>query len=234
VQVNNIISHTSLGCAVDICQAAVGLAGRAGTAVFPASVSHCHTTKTTQSVFKSGELVIVGAKLEESALLSAYLYATALQRELRLRANVFNFETNNIVGHFELPYRLNVDLFLNDHELEARWEPETFKGLSYIPQGEQDGAVSFVLFETGKCIITGGKSVEDLQRAYDSHEAKFLKYKVGAEYRQQTESRKKLRPWFSSTTKDKSRDSPKAQQSNKKKKQKRLTQTTSTSESVFL
>jgi transcription initiation factor TFIID TATA-box-binding protein len=196
VRITNVISHSHLGCRTDLGLVAVALNGRANPRVFPACMGHCQTTRTTQSVFQSGKMVVVGAKSEEEALLAAYYYARALCKELKLPVNIYNFEINNVVGDFRLGYPLNLDLFFCDNDLTALWDPENFKGLSYKPLGSEKGVVSFVLFESGKGILTGGKSSQDLYEAYQKFAPGFARYKKGEEYRQLRDEEKRQRPWF--------------------------------------
>jgi TATA-box binding protein (TBP) (component of TFIID and TFIIIB) len=146
-------------------------------------------------VFASGEVVDVGAKDSETALLSLYYYTRALNK-FGIPASVYNFEVNNVVGDFQIGRNINVDLWLEDHELSAQWDPERFKGLSYVLETQNDGPLSLVLFESGKCIITGGKSVEAVVHAYNAHVQEFGKYIVGEEYRIQNTKRARSRPWF--------------------------------------
>lgn len=196
VRITNVISHSHLGCHTNLGLVAVALNGRTNPRVFPACMGHCRITRTTQSVFESGKMVVVGAKTEEGALLAAYYYARALCRELSLPVNIYNFEINNVVGDFRLGYELNLDLFLSDHDLTALWDPENFKGLSYKPMGSEKGVVSFVLFESGKGILTGGKSTQHLYSAFQKYAPGFERYKKGGEYRLLLESERRQRPWF--------------------------------------
>jgi transcription initiation factor TFIID TATA-box-binding protein len=202
VKITNVISHSSLACPVDIKLAAVALKGRFGSA-FPACVGHCRITNTTQSVFDSGKLVVVGAKDEQTALQAAYLYAFTLRRVLNLPVNIFNFVINNVVGYFQLGYDLNLDLFLDDHGLSAQWDPDNFKGLSFKPYGPAKGNISFVLFESGKIIETGGKSTAQLHEAYADQVTLFKKYEVGKEYRQVDDHARRSRPWFAKKAQNK-------------------------------
>lgn len=189
VRITNVIAHCKLAHSADTKKLAIALHGRVSDDVFPACVGHCRITKTTQSVFRSGKLVVVGADSEATALISAHLYAYTASRELNEEFRVHNFVINNVVGNFSLPFRLNLNLFFADHDLTATWDPEIFTGCGYKPGGN----VSFVLFESGEGILTGGKSTKDLFDAYEEHVGEFTKYKEGEEYREQEEITKRRR-----------------------------------------
>lgn len=184
VQITNVIAHCKLAHWADTKKIAIALHGRVSDDVFPACVGHCRITKTTQSVFRSGKLVVVGADSEGTALMSAHLFAFAARRELKTHFSVYNFVVDNAVGCFSLAYRLNVNLFHADHNLTSMWDPENFTGCSFKPGGN----VSFVLFESGEGILTGGKSTKDLFDAYEKQIHTFEKYKQGEEYREQAEN----------------------------------------------
>lgn len=201
IRINNVICHANLGCPINICQVAIALNGRANPKVFPACVSKCRETNTTLSVFQSGRLVIVGAKSIDIALYAAHNFARALRKVLLIPAQVHNFEVDNLVCDFKLGFQLNLDLFLNDHELTAQWEYEFFRGLSYKPYGSGKSVVSFVLFTSGCGIITGAKSEEMLLKAYTTHYPDFVAYTLGGEYRTQAPSTTRVREWSDKLTK---------------------------------
>jgi len=199
VSINNVICHADLGCDVNLSAVATVMSGRSNPIVFPASVYHCRETGCTISCFESGHLVIVGIGDEMLVLLAAHRFAWAMQKWMRAELGVFNFTIDNIVGNFTLPFKMNIDLFLADHEIHAQWDPDTFQGLSYKPYRAAPGAVVFVLFKSGKGIITGGKSCQALRDAYNDKYELFTKYELGNEYRQQEEYSKRERPWFERT-----------------------------------
>jgi TATA-box binding protein (TBP) (component of TFIID and TFIIIB) len=147
---------------------------------FPSCVSRCYETGTTNSVFRSGVVVIGGAQTEEVALLSAYLFAQRLYDTLNYHTNVYNFRVQNIVSTFGLGYELNARLFEQDHQLHGVWDRDAFRGLSYK---FVEHKVNLVIFETGNIVVTGGKSVEQLKNAADAARIELAKYRLGHEYR---------------------------------------------------
>lgn len=196
VKIQNIIAHSKLGVTVDINEVATALHGRVNKELFPAAVGHCRETGTTPSIFESGKLVVVGAYTEDRALLGSYIFADTLRREMHIKVNIYNFDINNVVGCFSVGVPLNLDLFVEDHGLTAQWDPDNFKGLCYKPKG----CVSFVLFESGKVIVTGGKTTKDLHDAYATHIDDIKKYQKGAEYREQDVGISRSRAWIQPKT----------------------------------
>jgi len=197
----NIVCTCSLGVKnVNLAAVATALHGRLGTwtpkqnekgkkaafmsAVvgvdqkFPSCVSRCRETKTTNSIFASGQIVIGGAKSKEVALASAYLCSERIRFDLGYNTGVYNFRVQNVVSSFGLGYRLNLPLFFHDHHMDCGWDPEEFRGVSWEFEN-----VDFVLFDTGNAVVTGGKTFEDLSKAYTKALVELSKYKLGQEYR---------------------------------------------------
>lgn len=216
VVITNVISHSKIASAADVERIAIALCGRVNLKLFPASVGHCRITKTTQSIFRSGKLVVVGADSEKTAHIAAVIYTAAIRRELGIPAAVYNFVINNVVGNFRLPYGLNLNLLAADHQMTSNWDPENFPGCHYRPIGS---SIAYVLFESGEGILTGGKSEKELHDSYTQHVTMFALYKSGAEYRDQDERSKRYREWFSNTAKKEKKLNNK-NKSKKKKKEK--------------
>lgn len=217
-QVTNVVSHSNMGYPIDLNVCAIALKGRYNPSVFPAVVTRCKETQTTPSQFKSGKLVIAGAKSEEKSLYAAYNYAATVQRVMGLPVSVYNFEINNVVGQFNLGYSLNLNLLYLDQQLFTHWDPEVldyycyipayyltcmcvlcaqvFPGACYKPNGSAKGTFSFVLFNTGRGIITGGRSTQELSRVFHEQRPTLAKYRAGNEYRlENNESLFRQREW---------------------------------------
>lgn len=58
---------------------------------------------------------------------------------------------------------------------------QTFKGLRWSPKLNGLKQLTFVVFDTGKVVLTGGRSESDLQSAYDQVCLYFEGYKLGNE-----------------------------------------------------
>jgi len=191
--IRNVVSHSYLGHTFNLSLVAIAMNGRYNPRLFPACITHDKQTHTAISLFKSGKMVIVGARDETTAQYSSYRFAMTIRKRLNIPVGVYNFRVDNVVGSFNLRFCINLDLFLADHNLSAQWDPELFLGLSYKPFGTTKGAFSYVLFKTGKGIITGGRSVDVMNSVFPKHLADFRQYEIGVEYREQEESTKRLR-----------------------------------------
>jgi len=141
---------------------------------FPSCVSRCRETKTTNSLFSSGAVVMAGAREKEVALESAHLLAWRLKKDLRLHyLGVFDFDVCNVVTSFGLGYLLHIPRILKDFPLDAIWTPEKFRGLAWKFQG-----VSFVLFRTGMAVITGARTFAKLNDACETAKEVLKTYRL--------------------------------------------------------
>lgn len=132
---------------------------------FPGAVCHMQNPKSAALLFASGRTVITGLRRPEDT-------AGSLQNLLdRLKAaGITCLDTpkvaiTNIVCSCDLGHPLNlarIVVALMDHE-RVEYEPEVFPGLVCRIS---DPKIVFLLFSSGKTIITGGKNMEDVKAGY--------------------------------------------------------------------
>lgn len=131
---------------------------------FPGAVYHLKNPKAAALIFASGKVVLTGVKNNED--LSIILQT--LQNDLK-EAGVTCFDepqiaVTNMVCSYNLGYALNLNrvvVTLMDSE-SVEYEPEVFPGLVlriFEPN------IVFLLFGSGKIIITGGKDIDDVKRS---------------------------------------------------------------------
>ena len=76
-------------------------------------------------------------------------------------AKKFDIKIENIVACTALGIKIPLETLVN-HLEGTEYEPEQFPGLVYRMR---DPKVAFLLFSSGKIIITGGRRVEDIEVA---------------------------------------------------------------------
>ncbi len=118
--------------------------------------------KSAALIFSSGRIVITGVRRSEDV-------AVALQNLLNIlkEAGITCLDTphvavNNMVCSYDLGFPLNLDritMALMDHEY-VEYEPEAFPGLVCRISHPK---IVFLLFSSGKIIITGGKIIDDVK-----------------------------------------------------------------------
>lgn len=151
--------------------------------VFPSSVSRMKDPETTISFFDTGRILCTGSPSKEYALLSVLLFVEKLNAKLHKNYEIWNFSVQNIVSSFSLGYRLNIDMFYTDNKSTtdgtAHYDPNLFRGCSY----KCETGLVFVLFSSGKCVLTGAKDWDQAYNAYRVMVPLLLKYKLGSEYK---------------------------------------------------
>ena len=106
---------------------------------------------------RKGACIITGAKSLEEAEETKEIFLDALQNaKIISNCSIDNFDIQNIVFTTTLAESLDlnaVSILLGLENVE--YEPEQFPGLVYRPEGT---SCVFLLFASGKIVITGGKS----------------------------------------------------------------------------
>lgn len=148
--------------------------------VFPACVSICRETETTNSIFKSGQIVTTGGKDKYQALASAYYCVDKIRRDLDSNTRLYNHQVTNIVASGLNGFRLNLRLFYETGEDTdyKTWDPSIFPGLTWVTFYPR---IVFVIYDTGAVVITGMRDPVTLNTA--AERIKVLKlFKVGTAF----------------------------------------------------
>jgi len=166
LKIENIVASGSVADAIDLEFISDNMKDCTFTKrKFPGAVCHMQNPKSAALIFASGRTVITGLRNPEDT--------TGALRNLldRLRSAGITcrdkpqITITNIVCSSDLGYPLNlarIMVALMDHE-RVEYEPEVFPGLVCRIS---DPKIVFLLFSSGKTIITGGKTMEDVRAGY--------------------------------------------------------------------
>jgi transcription initiation factor TFIID TATA-box-binding protein len=129
---------------------------------FPGAVYHLKDPKAAALIFASGKVVLTGVRNSEDL----EIIVRTLQDHLK-KVEISCFDepqiaVTNMVCSYDLGYALNLNrvvVTLMDSE-RVEYEPEVFPGL-VLRICEPN--IVFLLFGSGKIIITGGKNIEDVK-----------------------------------------------------------------------
>ncbi len=131
---------------------------------FPGLVYRLKTPKVTALIFKSGKMVVTGAKSVSELVLAVKKILKSLRDagiEIRGRPQL---QIQNIVASANL--HVYIDLEKAAFVLErSMYEPEQFPGLIYRMN---DPKVVLLIFSSGKMVITGAKKEDDVRRAVEN------------------------------------------------------------------
>ncbi|TDZ28193.1 TATA-box-binding protein [Colletotrichum trifolii] len=99
--------------------------------------------KTTALIFASGKMVVTGAKAQQIA----------------------DFKIQNIVSSFDCKFPIRLEGIAVAKFGSVSYEPELFPGLVYRLQAPK---VVVLIFASGKVVLTGAKSKDDISGAFDA------------------------------------------------------------------
>ena len=122
----------------------------------------------TALLFTSGKLVITGSVSWYECVLAAHEITAILRRVISTQAFWFvNCEIQNIVAKTALPMRpgqrLDVDLMYAQLNNLCTFQKAMFPGLIFRPARSP---VVLLCFQSGKIVITGGKTVRDVEMGW--------------------------------------------------------------------
>ena len=119
-------------------------------------------------VFRTGRLVIAGARSIDKVKDIVKRVVSALRDYLPEYPSTVKVRIQNMVAKMDLGVRVDLEEIARSTP-NVFYEPEQFPGLIYRPP---IGKPVLLVFSTGRVVIVGARSVEDIDRAY--HEAKKL------------------------------------------------------------
>ena len=131
---------------------------------FPGMTYKIAEPKVCALIFRSGRIVITGAKKVEDVEVALDITYKALSAEGISLWPKYDYSIGNVVVTHDLKKELNLaHLTLSLPMARTEWEPEQFPGLIY----RLGGGLSAVclIFSSGKCVITGNNSIDDAEEA---------------------------------------------------------------------
>jgi len=131
---------------------------------FPGLVYRLKTPKVTALIFKSGKMVVTGAKSISELVLAVKKIIKSLRDSGIEIVGKPRLQIQNIVASANLHVYIDLDkaAFVLERSM---YEPEQFPGLIYRMN---DPKVVLLIFSSGKMVITGAKKEEDVKRAVEN------------------------------------------------------------------
>lgn len=131
---------------------------------FAAATIRFNDPKSTCLLFGSGRIVCTGAQTLNAARLTI-LQACQLVRAAGYDPKISDFKVQNIASSFDYSSAINLDNLFNKYPLETNYEPELFPALIFRPSIKSNGV--YLIFESGRVVITGCKSMKIVHESYD-------------------------------------------------------------------
>ena len=120
-------------------------------------------------LFTSGKLVITGSKSSAEALLAVYRIRRLLREAcVGQQFLTTSFEIQNVVSHCELTVEdgeiLDIEALYERHHIYSTYQPHIFPGLIFRYPSLK---VVALMFFSGKVVLTGARSLDDIDHGWD-------------------------------------------------------------------
>jgi len=162
--IHNVVATANLGCQLDLKTIAMTARNAEyNPRRFSAVIMRIREPKSTALVFKSGKLVVTGTKSQEEARHAARKFGRVIIKVGYTQARFKDFRVENLVSTFNVPFPIHLERLYKSlpSTLHSQYEPEVFPGLiCRVPGG------TLLIFVSGKCVMIGMKSKEDIEEAY--------------------------------------------------------------------
>lgn len=132
---------------------------------FAAITIRIDNPRCTALLFTSGKLVITGVKSWYECLLASLCIGCLISRLfVHAKYHIINCDVQNIVAHSEIKLQpgqiLNIQQMYESMAMECTYQRNMFPGLIYRGKG---APVVLLCFYSGKVVLTGGKTIRDIQ-----------------------------------------------------------------------
>ena len=136
--------------------------------------------KATSLIFSNGKIIVLGTKTEEDSKKACKIIGRIIGI-LNHPVKLTNIKIQNMVGSCDVKFQINLYLLANNikrfvKSSKVAFEPEIFPGLIYrlIPNKSQNNEnnekspnIAFLIFNSGKIVITGGKNRNQIYEAFN-------------------------------------------------------------------
>lgn len=164
-KVHNVVSTVDIGCTLDLLQIALRLRNAEyNPKRFHAVVMRILEPRTAALIFRSGKIVVTGARSEAAAHLASRKYARLIQK-LGFDVRFIDFKIQNMVASCDVKFPIQIEKLYSLHLQFCSYEPELFPGLIYRMVKPR---LVLLIFVSGKIVLTGGKSRNDLKQAFEN------------------------------------------------------------------
>jgi len=164
IRVQNVVCTFNVGCKLDLRAIATrSRNSEYNPKRFSAVIMRIREPKSTALVFSSGKVNVTGARSEKQALLAARKYARIIQR-LKFPAQFRDFKIQNVVSSVDVRFPIRLEGLAFSQASSSSYEPEIFPGLIY--RMREPVKVVLLIFVSGKVVLTGGKTTEQMNIAF--------------------------------------------------------------------
>ena len=125
----------------------------------------------TALLFTSGKMVLTGCKSYVECIDCALQVVALMRENMRsIECTLHSVKVQNMVGNVVLNldqspvmYYMRLDDMHRENNIYCTYQRKMFPGLIYRPD---NSPIVLLLFQSGKIVVTGGKSVHDMQQGW--------------------------------------------------------------------
>mmetsp|Transcript_130154 Transcript_130154/g.193716 ORF Transcript_130154/g.193716 Transcript_130154/m.193716 type:complete len:272 (-) Transcript_130154:139-954(-) len=163
IRIQNIASTANLGVRLDLKKIALKCRNTEfNPRRFGAVIMRLREPRATALLFASGKICVTGVKSTHNATLACKKFHYIIERVGFKPKEYMDFKVQNIVGTADCGFPIRLEGLVYAHSGYASYEPELFPGLIYRLVNPR---VVFLIFVSGKVVITGAKKESDLSTA---------------------------------------------------------------------
>ncbi|OHW89501.1 TATA-binding protein [Colletotrichum incanum] len=163
--VQNVVVTATTGCRLDLQLISTHARNSEyNPKRFAAVIMRIRKPKTTALIFASGKMVVTGARAQCHAWTACKRFSQILQK-LGFPTKIADFKIQNIVSSFDCKFPIRLEGIAVAKFGSVSYEPELFPGLVYRLQVPK---VVVLMFASGKVVLTGAKSEDDISGAFDA------------------------------------------------------------------
>jgi transcription initiation factor TFIID TATA-box-binding protein len=172
-KIENIVGSGSIADSIDLEMLAAKMENfDLNKKRFPGAVLRLKKPKVAVLIFSSGKVVITGAKSPEDFVHGQAVLIQKMKKAGVICHDMPDVAVTNMVCSYDIGKYINLNKIVIMFNLEnIEYEPEQFPGLIYRIK---DPKIVVLIFSSGKIILTGGKTMEDVEKG-----VAFLKQKLG-------------------------------------------------------
>ena len=175
IRIQNIASTANLGVPLDLKKIALKCRNTEfNPRRFGAVIMRLREPKATALLFASGKIVVTGVRSVHNATYAAKKFAYIVEKVGFKPKEFFDFKVQNVAGTADVGFPIRLEGLVYAHSNFASYEPELFPGLIYRMLSPN---VVFLIFVSGKVVITGGKKESDLSTALSRLYSTLLEFK---------------------------------------------------------
>lgn len=171
----NVVATINVSCRLDLKK----IVARSRNSEYepkrcPQLIMRIREPKSTALIFKSGKIIITGAKSEDNSKIAARKYARILQK-LDFPVQFKDFKICNIVGSCDVGFPIRLEGLANQYSVPTCYQPEAFPALIYRMQQPK---VTLLLFVHGKIVLNGAKTNKQIIDAFNKIYPILLQFRI--------------------------------------------------------